>query len=254
MWKGKTVSVVLPTYNEKDSIRQCIKEFYDTGFVDDIFVVNNNAAAGTSQEVAGTGATEIFEDRQGYGFSNRCGLLAATGNLVVVCEPDATFIPNDLIKFLSYSDDFDVVLGTRTSKLLIWEGANMGWFLRWGNILVAKVAGLMFNCMQPSDMGCTYKLLNRKALDRLNPLFTVGGLHFNAELLCLLFMSRLRFIEIPVNYKNRVGQSAATGRKWVAFYVGFCMIGCVLSYWCQFLLQKVSGGRPPGPHGQPANS
>ena len=44
MWRGKRVSVVLPTYNEKDSIRRCIEEFEATGVVDEIIVVNNNAA------------------------------------------------------------------------------------------------------------------------------------------------------------------------------------------------------------------
>ena len=61
MWKGETVSVVLPTYNEKDSIRACINQFEATGYVDEIVVVNNNAAPGTSDEVATTSAREIHE-------------------------------------------------------------------------------------------------------------------------------------------------------------------------------------------------
>jgi GT2 family glycosyltransferase len=44
MWKEHTVSVVLPTYNEKESIRQSIHELESTGYVDEIIVVNNNAA------------------------------------------------------------------------------------------------------------------------------------------------------------------------------------------------------------------
>ena len=52
MWQEKTVSVVLMTYAEKDSIRQVITDFYDTGYVDEILVINNNAEAGTSEEVA----------------------------------------------------------------------------------------------------------------------------------------------------------------------------------------------------------
>ena len=54
MWNGKTLSVVLPTYNEKDSIAETIRGFEQLGVVDDILVVNNNAATGTSEEVATT--------------------------------------------------------------------------------------------------------------------------------------------------------------------------------------------------------
>ncbi|HOT52351.1 MAG TPA: glycosyltransferase, partial [Candidatus Hydrogenedentes bacterium] len=51
MWRGKKVSVVFPTYNEKDSIRAAIEEFFEDGLVDEIVVVNNNAAPGTDEEV-----------------------------------------------------------------------------------------------------------------------------------------------------------------------------------------------------------
>ena len=51
MWKRKKVSVVLPTYNEKDSIRNSINDFFSSGYVDEIIVVNNNAAEGNSEEV-----------------------------------------------------------------------------------------------------------------------------------------------------------------------------------------------------------
>ncbi len=52
MWNGRTLAVILPTYNEKDSIAEVINRFAGLGFVDDILVINNNAAAGTSEQVA----------------------------------------------------------------------------------------------------------------------------------------------------------------------------------------------------------
>ena len=51
MWRNQKVSVIFPTYNEKASIKKCIEEFFATGVVDEIIVVNNNAAEGTSEEV-----------------------------------------------------------------------------------------------------------------------------------------------------------------------------------------------------------
>jgi predicted transcriptional regulator len=63
MWSGKSVSVILMTYNERDSIRATIDGFFGTGLVDEVLVVNNNAAAGTSEEVALTAAREVLERR-----------------------------------------------------------------------------------------------------------------------------------------------------------------------------------------------
>ena len=51
MWQGKTLAVVLPTYNEADSIADCIRGFEALGIVDDIVVVNNNAHPDTSPAV-----------------------------------------------------------------------------------------------------------------------------------------------------------------------------------------------------------
>ncbi len=46
MWNGKRVSVVLMTYAERDSIREVIEQFYATGYVDEVLVIDNNAQAG----------------------------------------------------------------------------------------------------------------------------------------------------------------------------------------------------------------
>ena len=77
MWNGKTLSVVLPTYNEKDSIADVIDGSRRSAIVDEIIVVNNNAAAGTSEEVAKTGAREVIETTQGYGAAIKRGLREA---------------------------------------------------------------------------------------------------------------------------------------------------------------------------------
>src|ERR1044071_10299357 len=109
MWGGKTVSVILMTYNEVDSIRATIDGFFATGLVDEVLVVNNNAAPGTSEEVAQTRAREVIETKQGYGWASRRGLREARGDLLVLAEPDGTFLPSDVVKLLAYSEDCDAV-------------------------------------------------------------------------------------------------------------------------------------------------
>ena len=65
MWNGRSVSVILMTYAESDSIRRVIEGFEATGVVDEVLVVNNNAQAGTAEEVAQTTARQVFETPAG---------------------------------------------------------------------------------------------------------------------------------------------------------------------------------------------
>jgi SAM-dependent methyltransferase len=240
MWDGRTVSVVLGTYAEKDSIRDVIDDFFATGMVDEVLVVNNNAQPGTREEVDKTDARQVFESKQGYGHAYQRGLAEATGDLLILAEPDGTFLPRDVVKLLAYSDDCDAVFGTRTTREMIWSGANMGMFLKWGNWAVAKLVEVLFNTSHLSDVGCTYRLLTREALEKIQPRFSVGGSHFGPELMLLVITSGARVVEVPVNYLPRVGTSSVTGDLGKAITLGLRMMVFIL----RFRVSTVRGGRP----------
>lgn len=230
MWNGRTVSVVLMTYAERSSIRSVIKGFFDTGVVDEVLVVDNNAEPGTREEVAATPARLVHEPRQGYGSATRRGLAEAACDLVVLAEPDGTFLPHDLPKLLVYSGECDAVFGTRTTRELIWHGANMSWFLRWGNWAVAKLIEVLFNTSHLSDVGCTYRLLRRDLAQRVATDMKVDSNHAGVEIMLLTIMSGARFVEVPVNYLPRVGKSSVTGDPIQALGVGLRMIQTVLEF------------------------
>jgi glycosyltransferase involved in cell wall biosynthesis len=222
--------VALPTYNEKESIRACIEGFFKTGAVDEIIVCNNNATLGTSEEIAQTHAREVFETRQGYGWSCRKALAETSGDLIILSEPDDSFEPFDIFKLLAYSHDSDVVFGSRTNSELIWTGANMGWFMKWGNWAVAKYMEFLLNTTALTDVGCTMRLLTRGVLQRVQPWFTVGGSHFGPEMMLLCIWTGAKVIEVPLNYKQRIGQSMATGDRWSAFVIGLKMIHLITRF------------------------
>lgn len=230
MWQGKTVCVILPTYNEKDSIRKNINEFEDLGIIDKIIVVNNNAVSGTSEEVAKTTAIEVHETIQGYGAAIQRGFREAKEDLIFVCEPDDTFVTTDVYKFLAYIDQMDVVYGSRTIQYLIWEGANMGWFLRFGNWSVAKLMEILYNTPSLSDVGCTFRLIKRSALERMIDDFRIKSNFFDPEMILLSKWKKLKFIQLPVNYKVRIGESKATGSLKKSIIIGMQMIWLILSF------------------------
>jgi glycosyltransferase involved in cell wall biosynthesis len=229
MWNGRTISVVLPTYNEKDSVAATIHGFEELGVVDEVLVVNNNAAPGTSDEVAKTKAREVFESRQGYGAAIQRGLREVNTDLVCVCEPDGTFNPRDLLKLLAFTDECDFVVGSRTVAHFIWEGANMGWFLRWGNWAVAKIIEVIYNTTSLSDVGCTFRVLSRERAADVLRMSTVDGSAYGLEMLLVALIRGGRVVQVPVNYHQRVGHSSVTGDLAKAIVLGLEMLRMVIS-------------------------
>lgn len=232
MFKQKKVSVVIPTYNESQTIRKVIDDFFATGFVDEVVVVDNNARGNTQEEVGKTAARLVVETKQGYGHALMRGLSEAVGDLVVMVEADGTFEPRDLHKFLLYSDDFPVVFGTRTSRAAIWSGAFMPFPVRFANWLWAKVIEVLYNGPVLTDVGCTFKLIDKKNLERIKQYFPYsnGDGTFSPELMIWLVHQEKKIIEIPVIYKERVGESGYTGSTWRAAKLGVKMLPLIIHY------------------------
>lgn len=229
MWHERSLAVVLPTYNEAGSIRACIEAFEATGVVDEVLVVNNNAHPDTSPEVARTGAREVHEPRQGYGSAIRRGLSETSNfDLVCLCEPDGTFDPSDILKLLPFLTDAEVVFGSRTVQNFVFDGANMGPFLRWGNWFVAKLIEVLFNTAYLSDVGCTFRVMTRRAIDAVEPLLHGDQSSLGLELQVAVVSRRLPFVQVPVRYLPRVGISSVTGQLSKTIPLGMEMIRIVL--------------------------
>jgi glycosyltransferase involved in cell wall biosynthesis len=246
MWQGKRVAVVFPAYNEERGIVRAIEDFLDARIggsdplVDEVIAVDNNSRDRTAELIRSTRARYVLETRQGYGNALRRGMAeaaAAGADLIVLAEPDGTFAGKDVARLLTFADDFDLVLGTRTTRELIWQEANMGRFLRWGNWAVAKLLQVLYGGPSLSDCGCTLRLIHRQAYLDIADRLTVGSSHFLPEMVCLALLHGHRLVEVPVNYRGRVGESKITGSARKAVTVGLRMIAVILRY-------RFQGGGP----------
>jgi glycosyltransferase involved in cell wall biosynthesis len=230
MYNGKTVSVIFPAYNEEKYIREAVRDFYLDGIVDEVLVVNNNSNDHTAEEAQSVATRVVLETKQGYGYALQRGLREAQSDIIIMAEPDGTFMGKDVLKLLSYADDFEMVCGTRTTRELIWKEANMGWFLRVGNWLVAKLLQFLYDAPSLSDCGCTLRLIHRSALGTFIDQLTVGTSHFLPEMVILALKHHVRMIEIPVNYRGRVGESKITGNFKGALRTGLRMVRLIIDY------------------------
>lgn len=241
MYNGKKISIVFATYREKDSVRRVILDFFASGFVDEIVVVNNNAEPGTEEEVKKTKARMVYEPRQGYGYTFQTGIREARGDYVILCEPDGTFIGSDVERFLVYAkDSFDIVLGSRTGQSTPLSGADMGVWRKFANVLEAKTIEVLFNTNALTDVGCSYKLFTKRAIRKLKPLWRTRNSLFATELVLLTVSQNLRFIEIPITFKKRIGTSTFTDKwyrlaKWAIHIQLF-----ILWFWFDWLVKRFS--------------
>ena len=211
MYKSKRVSVVFPAYNEEENIYNAIISFQSSQFVDEVIVVDNNSTDATKEEINRTTAKYVLEKRKGYGQALMTGLKKAEGELVITVEPDGTFTEDDIEKLLAYSAQFSVIFGSRTSSSLIWEKAYMPSWVRIGNWICAKELEILFSGPSLSDVGCTYKLIHKTALNKIQHKLHVQGSHFSPHFMITAINSNLKCVEIPVNYKPRIGTSKITG-------------------------------------------
>jgi len=232
------ISLILPTYREKNSIRQVVLDFQKFPQIKEIIVVDNNSEVGTIEQVEDLEVLIIDEQLQGYGSAIKTGIKNAQYEYVCICEPDGTFNPNDLNKLISYSSESDFVVGTRTNTILVWSGANMGLFLRWGNWFVAKLTELLFNTTYLSDVGCTFRLVKRyKAIEIIDQSKSNGSI-FGFQMLLEALIQKSKVIQIPVNYHSRVGESSVTGSRKKALLLGLSMIGYLIKRRLQTMLLR----------------
>lgn len=228
MYNGKKVSLVFPTYNEEKNIAQAIDDFQKLHIIDEIIIVDNNSKDATAIIAKKKKVTVITEKRQGYGYALQKGMKEASGDYIMLCEPDNTFLAKDALRLLKQMSTNDMIVGTRTNPRYIEKGANMHFLLRMGNISLAKIISLLYNPrIYLTDCGCTFRVMKKAVCKKILPLLTVGGSHFLSELIAVTLISGNKVLEIPVHYRKRVGESKITGSMRKAIVVGLKMFQVV---------------------------
>lgn len=198
------VSVVMPAFNEEDSIGYVIDDFLP--HVHEVLVVNNSSRDRTADVAREHGARVETVSLRGYGDSIKHGLDHAEGDILVVVEADHSFHAQDLGKLLEYLKDADMVIGTRTTRQMIEQGSNMQGLLRWGNVVVGKVVELLWWGQEPrfTDVGCTFRGIWKEAWHKIRGRMQGVGPEFSPEMMIEILRARRRVVEIPVSYHPRV--------------------------------------------------
>jgi len=207
------VTVALTAYNDEDSIGEAVKDFLAHPRVSQVIVVSNNSSDKTFDIAKEAGALAFDELQPGYGRCvYRCyqeALANGNSDLIVLCEGDRTFRATDIDKLVSFSPHADIVNGTRIVELLRARNTQLTTFMFYGNLFVAKLLEAKhLGRSTLTDVGSTYKLIRRDALERLMPaLDPAVNLEFNAHFMDTALANDFSLIECPITFHRRVGVS-----------------------------------------------
>ena len=207
------VTVVLTAYNDEASIEQAVKDFRARPEVDRVIVVSNNSTDRTMQHAEEAGAIVVNELKPGYGQCvYRCfqeALCRPDTNTIVLCEGDCTFRARDIEKLLAFLPHAELVNGTRIVEQLRCYQTQLSTFMYYGNFLVGKLLEIKHLGRGTfTDVGTTYKVLRRPALERMMPhLNPAINLEFNCHFLDKALQLGVITVECPVTFHPRIGRS-----------------------------------------------
>jgi len=235
----RSIAVGIIAYNEAEAISDVVRDFRAQDNVLAVIVVDNNSRDATASLARAAGAQVVKEPRQGYGYACIRALQEALkvteAELIVLTEGDGTFAGADLAKFEAYIDQADMVVGSRVVPGLVEDGSQMDYFFTWGNIAVGSLLMLRFwhsqflGAARLSDVGCTYRMLKREALEGIMPDLTVGGHHFSPHMMLVAMYRHLSLVEIPISFRKRIGTSKGAGQSfWMGLKVGLRMIAHII--------------------------
>lgn len=234
----KKVCVVLTAYDDEVSIPRAVTDFLSQRNVVKVIVVDNNSRDLTPVYAKDTGAEVVKERKQGYGFACIRGLREALtcedADVIVLAEGDMSFRASDIWKLLPFVDDVDLVVGSRTHMSL--NDSQMDWFYLWGNLFLAKILQFRFvnakflGRARFTDVGCTMRAIRKDALEKIIGSLNVGGHHFAPHMTKVALRNGLKVVEVPINYRKRVGVSkGAGGNRRLALETGLRMLWQILA-------------------------
>ena len=223
------IKVIIPAYNEADSIALVIKDI--PKIVDEIIVVSNNSTDETEENAKKAGATVLIEERMGYGYACLKGLNYIANqtkkpNIIVFLDGDYSDYPEELTKIVApiIDENIDFVIGARVKNLR--EIGSMTVPQIFGNWLATSLMKLFFNA-KFTDLGpfraMKYdKLLMRNMIDK-----TYG---WTVEMQLKVLKHKLTYTEVPVNYRNRIGVSKVSGTIKGSIFAGTKILSWIFKY------------------------
>lgn len=224
-----TIRVIIPAFNEEASIGKVINDI--PSLVEEVIVVSNNSTDATEKVAQNHGATVLVEPKKGYGYACLKGMeylqqKNLETDIVVFLDGDYSDYPEYLAELVSpiQQGTHDFVIGARRKNLR--EEGSMTFPQIFGNALATFLMKRLFGASY-TDLG-PFRAIHWEALLHLKMQDKTYG--WTVEMQLKALTAKLRYTEIPVPYRNRIGTSKVSGTVKGAVMAGIKILGWIFAY------------------------
>lgn len=223
------IKVIIPAYNEQDSIGLVLQDI--PAIVNEVIVVSNASTDNTEQVAQENGATVLREEQMGYGYACLKGMNYIASHtpkpdIVVFLDGDYSDYPEELTKIIApiVQDNCDMVIGARDKRFR--ESGSMTGPQIFGNWLATTLMSLFFGA-RFTDLG-PFRAMKYDSLLALEMEDKTYG--WTVEMQLKVLKKKMKYTEIPVNYRNRIGVSKVSGTVKGAVMAGVKILGWIFKY------------------------
>lgn len=194
------VSVIIPVYNERETVFQLIELVKSVALDKEIIVVDDGSTDGSAEELANISGIKLVRHlkNKGKGTAIRTALKYAEGEVVIFQDADLEYSPEEYIKLLKPIEEGKayVVYGSRFM--------GKGEFIPL-SFIANKVLTSLTNLLYGSkltDMETCYKCIKRDVINSLN--LKSKRFEIEPELTAKLLLKGYKILEVPITYKGRI--------------------------------------------------
>ena len=201
MFRGKTISAVIPCYNEEEGLACVIPSLPKS--VDEIIVADNNSTDRSAEVARALGAKVVFEAKRGYGAAYKAGLAAVTGDITVTMDGDGTYPADQIEECVGYLLDRNLDF-VNASRFPLEDAGAMNSSNKVGNaILTFATLVLFMRGIRDSQSGMW--IFRSSLYAELAP--KSDGMPFSEEIkIAAIRHPKAKFEEYHIKYHPRIGE------------------------------------------------
>ena len=222
----KKLSIIIPVYNEKDTILEILKrvENVDLSLEKEIIIIDDGSVDGTKEilkKLEGQYKILYHSKNQGKGAVLRTGFKQASGDFTLIQDADLEYDPQEYHQLLKplIQNKTDIVYGSRNLK----DNPRFKKSYYWGVLFISWLTNILYGS-KLTDVYTCYKVFKTPILKEMD--LESNGFEFEEEITIKALKKKLRILEIPINYSPR---SLKEGKK-IKWWDGVKAIWAMLKY------------------------
>ena len=222
------ISVIIPALNEEKSISKVISSI--PKYVSEIIVVDNGSTDKTSKIAKLKGALILFESKKGYGHACIKAiefLKFNPPNIIVFLDGDYSDYPEEMDLLINpiIKNKYEFVMGARIKKLR--EPGSMTLQQVFGNFLACFLLKVLYG-VNFKDLG-PFRAIKWESLQKLKMKDKTFG--WTIEMQLKAIKHKLKYLEVPVKYRNRIGKSKISGTLTGTIMAGYKILLWIFKYY-----------------------